>query len=151
MKKIIDEYTDRTDLTDQQKYDLRHPGRRSAMQKAHRKAHPEVQRECQRRWRSAHPEQYKAITDRSNRKTTLKRIQSRQLKRVSGIVEKQNPVWRSRRGEVLRMLERGRSIAQIVVGLSIPASVVLKIQAEYQQSTPQTNVETHSTVNHANP
>jgi hypothetical protein len=81
MTKIIDEYTNRIDLTRAQKYRLRHPDNPSDNWKKNHKEEAKVIAERYRlnhpeydpaKWQKTHPEEYKAVVRKSMKKQRLK-------------------------------------------------------------------------------
>jgi hypothetical protein len=104
-KIIIDQYTDRTDLTKSQKFALRNPVYNT---------------ERQRKWREANPEKISEINRRHRQKSRGKKIHS----------EKSNLFGfegRAKMLEIKRLIARGKPLASICVLTGVPMSVITQI------------------------
>ena len=112
MKKIIDQYTDRTDLSASQKFKLRHPDRIKAYQRAYALNHLEEHRayEANRRW-----------------KLRAEKIKKVVAYNASMIVRGRGPIGGFKTREILRLHARGKDVADIAIWTNSPVSAVLKV------------------------
>lgn len=120
MKKIIDQYTDRTDLTRHQKWRLRHL-------EQWRKIHA-GQMEA---WRSRYPEKDEAIQKRFRKKKKIKKVNAF-IELRSRYVLANTKYGCGKRREIIELHKKGKSLANICIWLKLPMSAVCKVVEEAQ-------------------
>lgn len=125
MKKIIDQYTDRKDLSSCQKWKLRHPEEAKVSA-----------RKAELTWRFKHPEKYESVYTRTNNKARVKSIKAALESKKRGILW-DDPRSRSKRKEIIHLYAKGKSIVDIAMWLNVPMSAVSETIASHQNETPK--------------
>src|SRR5690348_1389174 len=122
-KIIIDQYTNRTDLTSQEKWRLRNP---------------EKCKSQQRMWREINSDKVDAYNEKQRKRLEL--IKSDKLKKSAVIYATgSNTLGKSIRREILNLHSRGKSIGDIVVWTRTPCSIVQRV-IEESKTTPTINL-----------
>lgn len=123
-RKIIDQYTDRADLTGQQKWVLRNPEKIKATQAAWQKSNPGKHASDQRVWRDKNPDAYEAINERRKKKLLLVRVQRNTTFAKGQVVAPRTKRQERLRNEILSLHGRGKSSADIAIWMNIPISAI---------------------------
>lgn len=112
---IIDQYTDRADLSYAQKWRLRHP--------EHRIKHASEMRV----WRDKNPGAWAEIVKRHQKKKHLERAMEKAKDARYNLLNRNSGEYKGKRAEIMKLFSKGKSIADIVIWTRIPASVVLAV------------------------
>lgn len=136
-KKILDQYTDRTDLTPQEKWHLRHPEYRQSPEfKLRMREHAKVFRSKpgwkekhaseMRVYRDHHPESHINAVKKYEKKKRLEKINRLNVIR-SALVKSSTSCGKGKRNEIMSFYNRGKSMADICIWTNVPMSVVSKV------------------------
>lgn len=118
--KIQDQWTDRTDLSKGQKFRLRHPEVFSSPK--HKSKHASNMRV----WRDKNPDAWQAILERRKKKVSTEKVDNFRANGLA-LVKHHNKVGRQKTAEIMRLHERGKSIADIAIWMTIPMSAVMAV------------------------
>lgn len=109
--KIIDQYTDRKDLSPSRKWQLRHP---------------EKARDLRRKWAIENLEYHRVYEAKRRRTAKANSIKEEHSKLVNNILLG-NRISKHRVAEILRFHERGKDVGTIAIWTNLPVSAVMKV------------------------
>ncbi len=126
MRKILDEYTDREDLSADQKCRLRNPERSS-----------QSRLNSVRKWRmnalDKDPCYFDASNKRQRQKKTLKRIGDNH-QQIRLRLSLNNNASIGKRKEIIRLHNKGKTISDICIWTSTPVSIVSSVIQQWKDS-----------------
>jgi len=112
-KRIVDQYTDRKDLTGKQKFLLRHPGYDAERCRKWRQRNPDKHALIQRNWRLKNPDAAEVIQNRARIKLKLKKIDRAQSQVRFEVLNGKSGMSIGKRREIDRLYQRGKDVSML--------------------------------------